>query len=199
VNNRILTLTAIIILIGLLAALGGIKREPVADNGETAVAAAPLVAPVIYLIPADKEQVEDAIRPERLLAEATMEIGVTSDWEMVQQQAAVGDLQAVIIHHAALSSVNPDELRRMFLREGVTVIGLGIPGLTLAEAVGHSQLFSSNRSGRERYTTPLYFYAYSYSATNSSLTEHATTDSLLREDAIPLLLHVVRLHTAPKN
>jgi hypothetical protein len=186
-------------LLMIMAALGallalvsvGCKQTGVEDE-ETAVAPSP--APVIYLIPADKSAIEEVVQPERFQAEAAGEISATTEWDFVRQQAASGNLRAIMIHHAATSAVNQSELTRLFLREGVTVIGIGIPGLQLAELVGHPRIFTANWSGREGYTTPLFFYAYTYSATSSSTSQHATTESLLWEDAVPLLLHVIKTH-----
>lgn len=186
-------MASLVSLLTALLILNGRGKQTESEGGETAVADQS-AASVIYLIPEDGDVIEAVVRPERFQAEAPGEIGVTSKWDVVQQQAASGNLQAVMIHHAATLAVNQSELKRLFLQEGVTVIGIGIPGLQLAEMVGHPRIFTSTWSGREGYTTSLFFYAYTYSATSSSTSQHATTESLLWEDAVPLLLRVIKTH-----
>lgn len=137
--------------------------------------------------------------------------------------ASQGELDVLVIHYKAIDKVEPDELKVLFKEKGVTVAGIGFPGLDLAELVGVPTLFTATWPqdvGREAYTTPHYFYIYSYSVKGDqsdiekleaagwqpgqappgnitqplSVSGGAASDSLLTADGVSTLLHLIKVH-----
>lgn len=192
-------------------------------NGTENLARAEDTSSVIYLVPDDLSQVADIVKPERLIAEQIVPLRATTQWSDVRQAASQGKLKVLVIHYKAIDKAEPDELKVLFKEKDVTVAGIGIPGLDLAELVGVPTLFTATWPqdvGREAYTTPHYFYIYSYSVKGDgsdiekleaegwrpgqsppdnipqplSVSGGASTDSLLTADGVPTLLHLIKVH-----
>jgi hypothetical protein len=118
------------------------------------------VTDIIYLIPADETKLEGLVTPNKLAKQYnTLPIGVTSDWETINQLALAGKTYGVIIHHAAVDQINLRELQYLFKRKGFVVAGIGIPGDELANLVGVSSMYNEQMG---RYLIPTYYFIYSY-------------------------------------
>lgn len=173
------------------------------------------VADIMYLIPADMTKLEELVTPDKLLAnQHELSIGVTSDWGHVNQLANEGKTKAVIIHHAATDQVVQEELEHLFKRERFVVVGIGIPSNKLAEMVGVPSLGDD----RNVYKTSAYFHIYSFRVDGSpenirkiEAVENIyelpkelegplsggvgkTTDSLLADDSIRVMIELIEHH-----
>jgi hypothetical protein len=171
----------------------------------------------MYLVPEDVSLVEDSLTPESLINEATRPLGVTSRWQPISELASKQALQALIIHHAAVPDVDQAELQTLFRRQGLVVVGVGIPGDELAQLVGMPQLYTSNWSddGFTGYETSQFFHIYSYwvegeqadmerveTAESPDIeVEHplsrgmrSSTESLLIEDGLFIMWHLIDSH-----
>lgn len=122
---------------------------------------------IIYLASDNALQIEHELTVERfledkkLLEKHDLSLEAASDWQVVENSLLNQDLDALILHHSAISEVNVQELQTA-MDKGLVVTGIGIPGLELAELLGDPALFTSVWSPDEGYTTPYYFYTYSY-------------------------------------
>ncbi|MEZ4591643.1 MAG: hypothetical protein R3D55_10965 [Chloroflexota bacterium] len=142
------------------------------------------VADMIYFVPEEADLIEAELSPDILsrnefLAENNLTLLAISDWETAADQVANNQAQALLIHHAALASVSQAELQTFFEEKGLVVAGIGIPGLELAQFLGHSALFTSTWPVDEGYTTPYYFYVYSLELSDNGRSSGSSTDSLL--------------------
>lgn len=146
----------------------------------------------------------------------------TSDWSVVRGLASKQALQALIIHRNAVNLLNTQELVSLFRNQRLVVTSISIPGYELAELLGQPSLFTSTWSAEEGYATSYYFYTYSYNIQGGevdikrledqgwqpgqepfnglvienplSVSYHASTDSLLNKDGIPIMLSVIHSH-----
>ncbi|MBK7895126.1 MAG: hypothetical protein IPJ90_09640 [Anaerolineaceae bacterium] len=130
------------------------------------------VVDMIYFVPEEADLIEAELNPDILssnefLVENNLTLLAISDWETAANQIANTQAQALLIHHAALASVNQAELQVFFEEKGLVVAGIGIPGLELAKFLGHPALFTSTWSVDDGYTTPYYFYVYSLEISGS--------------------------------
>jgi hypothetical protein len=122
---------------------------------------------VVYLVPANLELVEEELSPatlfsnQALMNQYEITVQAISDWNTVEHMANDKSLKVLIIHYKAQDLVNEEEIKQLFQEQSVVVAGIGIPGLTLAELVGHPSIFTSTWPSDEGYTTPYYFYVYS--------------------------------------
>ena len=157
------------------------------------------VADMIYFVPEEADLIEAELSPDILsrnefLAENDLSLLATSDWEAAADQIANDHVQALLIHHAALASVNQAELQMFFDENSLVVAGIGIPGLELAQFLGHSGLFTSTWPADEGYTTPYYFYVYSLEISNNGLSSGSSTDSLLGNGRITPMFRLIAAH-----
>lgn len=182
---------------------------------------------ILYFVPEDEGKMEDGLTPDSLARSTALEnhnltISTTSSWENAQEMISSQNVEAILIHHTALDLVNRSELQDFFENQDVVVTGVGIPGLELAEFLGHPALFTSTWSADEGYTTPYYFYTYSLTLSGSEkeieqlkeigwapgeelpsgvvvsdpfgITYGSSTDSLLAEGSVDQLFSVIRTH-----
>jgi|SRR5690606_210927 len=102
----------------------------------------------IYFVSQNESEVEEFASPAALNsvdAEAVgymyiQEVTATSNWNTVRNAAAAGNLQALIIHYSLKNRVDWREASE-WVREGVVVAGIGIPGDELADLLGVPHLF----------------------------------------------------------
>lgn len=182
---------------------------------------------VAFILPENPELLQNELQPQAIMNNnAIQEIGLniltTSDWAQVNKLANSGSIKAILIHSAALSLVDFSQLKESFER-GLVVGGIGIPGYELAEMLGRPSLFTSTWSMDEGYTTPNYFYIFSYEISGKpedikalkergwkigedpqnfdvyitsplTVNSHATTDSLMQENGVSVLFKSVKAH-----
>lgn len=113
---------------------------------------------VMYLLPNNPTLVEKNLASADLAGDSDVKIGYTSNWEVISDLANKNQLHALIIHHAALGSVNTKQLRRWF-RDGLVVTGIGIPAKDLANLLDMPSL--NIWGDEETYRTSAYFYMFS--------------------------------------
>ncbi|MEZ4511256.1 MAG: hypothetical protein R3C62_05230 [Chloroflexota bacterium] len=204
--------TTTILLIALLTSIIMIGYRTHTKQS-TAKAESPIE--IVYLIPENVSAVEEQLAPAQLLAEAPQPVTVTSSWQTISELASAQTLKALIIHHDAVSSVKQDELKTLFLRQALVVVGIGIPGDELARLVGLPNIYTSFDDGFEGYKTSNYFYIYSYKIDGSeddiqkfedqevanqeithplSRSMRASTESLLIKDGNAIMWHLLNSH-----
>jgi hypothetical protein len=205
-NRLALLLIISLLLIGLIwSAIEGKAMEDSSPHDSP--------AKVLFFIPEDQTLLEPEVAVERLRDAAPYPVGFTPRWSEVEALASRDELDALMIHHAALAEVDWDVVQQWFQREGIVVGGLGIPGEELAELVGMPGLYDPRMGG---YTTPLYFFIYSYRiegnagdiarAEEAGLQEPAagirnplsrsgggSTESLLVENGLEMMFHLIEI------
>jgi len=132
-------------------------------------AAETITAPqnIIYFVSPNSQLIEDELQPQVLqednarLEQYNFSLQTTSDWKTISDLLAKHDLAVLILHHSAMDLIVPSEIKTA-INQGLVIAGIGIPGLELAELAGAPALFTSTWSSEEGYTTPYYFYIYSY-------------------------------------
>ncbi|MDX1665071.1 MAG: hypothetical protein R3272_14865 [Candidatus Promineifilaceae bacterium] len=211
-TNRQRVAFALFFVLGSLLLTGLVYAAVAGEETEKSVPRYPL-ARVMFFIPDDPALLEPEVAVERLRDEAPYPLGFTSRWAVVEMLARRDRLDALMIHHAALEEVDWEAVQQWLLREGVVVGGLGIPGDELAERVGMPGLYDRYMGG---YTTPLYFFIYSYRIEGNpaditrveaagldrkplgiknplSQSAGGSTDSLLVEDGMETMFHVLEM------
>lgn len=168
-------------------------------SGEAASRGDDAVADMIYFVPEEADLIEAELTPgilssNEFLVENNLTLLAISDWETAADQIANTQAQALLIHHAALASVNQAELQVFFEEKGLVVAGIGIPGLELAKFLGHSALFTSTWPADEGYTTPYYFYVYSLEISDNGMSSGSSTDSLLGNGRITPMFSLIASH-----
>lgn len=129
-------LLASLIAIGLFGWSAMQSRASVASN-------------IMYFVPEDNSLIEANISPSAFNKVDTQEagysyvneVGATSDWKIIEELVTKGELDALIIHHAAQEVVDWIELRTWFQNDGLIVAGIGLPGDELATLLGAPSLF----------------------------------------------------------
>lgn len=122
---------------------------------------------VVYFVSPNAQLVEDELQPQvlqrdtALLEQYNLSLQTTSDWKIISDLLAKHELDVLILHHSAMDLIVPNEVKTAINR-GAVIVGIGIPGLELAQLVGEPTLFTSTWSVEEGYTTSYYFYIYSY-------------------------------------
>lgn len=194
----------------------------VRNKGESVFASS--TANVVYLIPQDSIKIEENLRPTALVNEDVIPIATMSDWATIYDLGIDGNLQALIIHHAAKDLVDNNQLAHLFQQQGLIVAGVGIPGLELAQMVGKPELFTATWSRDEGYTTDYFYYIFSYGVEGTdkdksqlgnpnpfsedvvagienplSIHSQATTDSLLIENGLTSMLQTLDSHISAKQ
>lgn len=159
------------------------------------------VANIIYFVPEEADLIEAELSPDilssnELLVENNLALLAISDWETAANQIANNQVQALLIHHAALAAVNQAELQTFFEEKGLVVAGIGIPGLELAQFLGHPALFTSTWPADAGYTTPYYFYVYSLETSDNGMSSGSgsSTDSLLGNGRITPMFSLIASH-----
>lgn len=149
-DARATSYVLLLLIIGLLA--GGIGWQV------TARVQAETIGSVMLFIPSDPQTIEEKFDPEKLVELGVLDLGVTTEWQAISELAKAGQLEGLIIHHAALDKVNSDELSSWFRNDKLVLTGLGIQGDQLAEIVGMPGLFSAP----SWYDHKEFFYTYAY-------------------------------------
>lgn len=114
---------------------------------------------VMYLIPKDDSQIDNKVRPERLRQVGITQIGDTTEWKTIESLFSEDKLDALIIHHASLPSVNVSELQDIFMT-GVPVAGIGIHGKELADILGLPALYTTTWPPEFGYTTSNFYFIF---------------------------------------
>lgn len=149
--------TSYVLLLLIMGSFAGTIGWQVDARAET-------IGSVMLLVPFDPEAIEEKFKPENLVGLDILDLGVTTEWKTISELAESGQLKALIIHRAALSHVNSDELSSWFRDDGLVLTGLGIQGDALAELVDMPGLFTYPFW----YTHPEFFYTYAYYITGTS-------------------------------
>ena len=110
---------------------------------------ASVVSNIMYFVPEDNSLIEAQISPDTLNEVDSQavgytyvnEVGTTSDWKVIEELVAKGELDVLIIHHAAQEAVDWVELKSWFQNDGLIVAGIGLPGDELARSLGAPGLF----------------------------------------------------------
>jgi hypothetical protein len=214
--NSKLTTILLCLILGLI--VGGTSFYAQQQSAE-----ASLRANVMYLVPKDSARVERNLTHSTLFESSDPKVGYTSDWDVIRQQVNNNQLNALVIHHAALESVNQKELRQWF-RYGLVIAGIGIPAKQLANVLDMPDL--NVWGDQEIYKTPSYFYIFSLRVKASpqdrqkilsglktngidapadgiqgsaSVTEGASTDSLLTDAGRKRFASVLKEHIEDMN
>lgn len=87
-------------------------------------------ANVVYLIPKNEKLLETGARPELIFdqqrqAEYQLEILVTSDWELTNRGILDGQIKAVIVHHAAIGSIDTNQIENYFDARCLSIMMIG--------------------------------------------------------------------------
>lgn len=122
------------------------------------------VSNIMYLIPEDSSLIEANITPNALNEVDTQEVGfsyvnevgATSDWKVIEDLVIKGELDALIIHHAAEEVVDWTALKAWFQNNGLIVAGIGLPGDELARSLGAPGLYI--RQGAEEMNFDYFIY-----------------------------------------
>lgn len=130
------------VLLALLLAVGLFGWSAVQSK-------ASVVSKIMYFVPEDTGLIEANITPNALNEVVTQEVGfsyvdevgATSDWKVIEDLATKGELDALIIHHAAQETVDWTALKTWFQNDGLIVAGIGLPGDELASSLGAPGLF----------------------------------------------------------
>lgn len=226
-NSNKTTLFLTMLLLIMLMLTYGLTRSSLLASDEISASPALNGTAILYFVPEDEGKIEGRLTPDSLSRSTALEnnnltLSTTSSWENAREVISSQNVKAILIHHAALDMVNRDELQDFFESQDVVVTGVGIPGLELAEFLGHSALFTSTWPADEGYTTPYYFYTYSLTLSGSEKeierlreigwapgeelpsdvvvsdsfggTYGSSTDSLLAEGSIDQLFGVIQTH-----
>lgn len=226
-NSKKTTLLLTMLLLIVLMLAYGLTRSSLLAGDEISASSDLSGMAILYFIPEDEGKIESRLTPDSLSRSTALEkhnltISTTSSWENARDVISSQNVKAILIHHTALDLVNRSELQNFFENQDVVVTGVGIPGLELAEFLGHPALFTSTWSADEGYTTPYYFYTYSLTLSGSEkeieqlkeigwapgeelpsgvvvsdsfgVTYGSSTDSLLAEGNVDQLFSVIRTH-----
>lgn len=226
-NSKRTTLLLTMLLLIVLMLAYGLTQSSLLAGDEISASSELSSTTILYLIPEDEGKIEGRLTPDALSRSAALKndnltISTTSSWENAKEIISGQDVKAILMHHAALDLVNRDELQDFFESKNLVVTGIGIPGLELAELLGHPTLFTSTWSADEGYTTSNYFYTYSLTISGSEkeierlkemgwvpgkdlpsdfivsdtfgVTYGSSTDSLLGEGSIEQLFSVIRTY-----
>lgn len=225
-SSKKTTLLLTIFLLTVLMFTYSLTRSSLlAENEASASSSSSLT--ILYLVPEDEGKMEDGLTPDSFAHSTALEnhnltISATSSWENAKEMISSQGAKAIMIHHAALNLVDRAELQDLFGNENFVVTGVGIPGLELAEFLGYPALFTSTWPADEGYTTPYYFYTYSFTLSGNEkelerlkemgwvpgekfpsdviildsigVNYSSSTDSLLAEGSIDRLFSVIRAH-----
>lgn len=142
---------------------------------------------VLYLVPFDRTLLEEQISVAQMRASNLFPVLETDSWEEVQRMAEGGNLDALIIHHAALDVVDSSVLQRWIYPGGVVVAGVDIPGDTLAEVIGWPSLYDPAMG---TYSGADFFFVYSVDDDGT----HSTTDSIADAAGVSRMLAVIAEH-----
>lgn len=115
-------------------------------------------AQIMYLTPKDSGRIEKNLTHTSLFQGSDLQVGYTSDWNVIRDQVSKDQLHALVIHHAALETAKQKELQGWF-RKGLVVAGIGIPAKKLADVLDMPNL--NVWGDQETYKTPSYFYIFS--------------------------------------
>ncbi len=158
------------------------------DNNTTTVL--PSFVDIVYLIPTNEAEIKKLVSPEQVLtSEQNLSVVVTSNWEVFNKLVSEGQIQAIIIHYAAIEQVNQQELQKLFDDKHLVVIGIDIPGDKLAEMIGKPD-FYNEKSGR--YIDTEYYFAYSSHPEQGWA--KSTNDLLETEDDVGRMLQTIENH-----
>jgi hypothetical protein len=149
VNSKLTTILLCLIL-GLLVGGTSFYAQQSTEAG--------LRENVMYLVPKDSARIEKNLTHATLFESNEPKVGYTSNWNVIRQQVNDNQLDALVIHHAALESVNQKELRQWF-RNGLVIAGIGIPAKQLADVLNMPTL--NVWGNQETYKTSSYFYIFS--------------------------------------
>lgn len=138
-------------------------------------AQAALQARVLYLVPGDPNRIEKNLTEKALFETSDLQVGTTSDWNIVEDLASKGQLDALVIHHAALESVHQEQLQKWY-RNGVVVAGIGIPAKAMAALLAMPAL--NIWDDQETYKTSSYFYMFSLKVKASDQDKQKIVSSL---------------------
>lgn len=223
-NSKRTTLLLTMLLLILLMLTYGLTRSTLLAGDDSSDLSG---TAILYFVPEDEGKLESRLTPDSLSRSTALEnhdltISTTSSWENAQEMISSQNVKAILIHHAALDLINRSELQNFFENQDLVVTGIGIPGLELAEFLGHPALFTSTWPADEGYTTPYYFYTYSLTLSGSEkelqrlreigwtpgeelpsdvvvsdsvgVTYGSSTDSLLAEGSVDQLFQVIQTH-----
>ena len=146
-----------IVLLTMLIAIGLFGWSAVQSR-------ASVVSNIMYFVPEDSGIIEANITPNAFNEVDTQkagfsyvsEVGATSDWKVIEDLATKGDLDALIIHHAAQERVDWTRLKTWFQNDGLIVAGIGLPGDDLASLLGAPGLYI--RQGAEEMDFDYFIY-----------------------------------------
>ncbi len=163
--NRFIDIKIIFSLAALIASAASLFLTATQYANQAQANSEIVSAGILYLIDQQTTDISPDLRAKKLFSHTAwldndqLELAIVSSWDDVRLAIRQQNIKTLLIHRNSLYLADQDELRSYF-DDGLMVVGVGIPGLELANYLGYPGLYHNSWEIDEGYSTPYYYYLY---------------------------------------